>query len=486
MILERVQKLKEEFNSSYDIIIREIVCGNKNLNAIFLTSVIDEDFFINGILSPILDYGALLTEKGNLNDVSLDILINKALRIMDIVEVDTDEKIKQSLSSYKVLLFIEDEEKALAINIVDYPRRNPNEPPTSAVMKGPREGFVEDYRYNIAMLRRRFSADALSIDHLKIGRYSQTDIAIAYIKEIASDKLVKKIKKKLEKIDIDGIVDSYYIINFLQEKKRTIFKQIGNYEKPDIIASKILEGRVAIIVNNTPIVLTVPFIFLEDLQNSNDYYRSSYFSTYVRAIRLMGILIGVILPGLYVTMRLYHYSVMPINFLMTIGNSSETIPFTPFIEIVFILILFEILYEVSLRLPRYLGMATSIVGALILGETGVSAGLISSPAVMIIALSVISVYTVPDQVDQLSLLRAAFLIIGPALGMFAIIASGVFIIAYMNTINSYYSAYLAPFSPYIKNDMKDTILKVSTDNMKTRPESFLNKNKVRLKNEEND
>jgi spore germination protein KA len=170
-----------------------------------------------------------------------------------------------------------------------------------------------------------------------------------------------------------------------------MFKQVGNSEKPDIIAAKILEGRIAIIVNNSPIVLTLPFIFLEDLQNSNDYYSLSYYSSYIRIIRLLGIFIAVVVPGLYISLRLYHYNVMPINFLMTIGNSSETIPFTPFVEIMFILILFEILYEVSLRLHRYFGLATSIVGALILGDTGVKAGLISSPGVMMIALSVIAV-----------------------------------------------------------------------------------------------
>jgi len=172
---------------------------------------------------------------------------------------------------------------------------------------------------------------------------------------------------------------------------------------------------------------------------------------------------------------------MPINFLMTIGNASASIPFTPFVEIVFILVLFEILYEVSLRLPRYLGLATSIVGALILGETGVKAGLISSPGVIIIALSIISVYTVPDQVDQLSLLRAVFIVLGAGLGIFGIIAGVVFVIAYLNTINSYGAPYLAPFSPLVKEDLKDSLIKVRASKMKTRPKSFKNDNEVRVK-----
>lgn len=481
MIFERVEKLKGKLNESCDVVIKEITCGQKSLNILFIKSVIDEALFIEGILSPIMDFGRKLSESES-PEINLDILSREVLKIADVTRTKDEAGIEENLNKYKVLIFIEDEKDALAIDISNYPKRTPNEPPTSAVMKGPREGFVEDYKLNISMLRRRFAADKLSIDRLKIGRFSGTDVAIVYIKEIASPKLIKKVKEKLEKIDIDGIVDSHYLISFLQEKKRSIFKQVGNYEKPDVVASKILEGRVAIIVNNSPIVLTIPFIFIEDLQNSNDYYSSNYFATYIRVIRLIGLFIAVILPAIYVTLRLYHYSVMPINFLMTIGNSSETIPFTPFIEIVFILILFEILYEVSLRLPRYLGLATSIVGALILGETGVKAGLISSPAVMIIALSVIAVYTVPDQVDQMSLLRSAFLLIGPALGMFGIVAGAVFVIGYMNTLDSYSAAYLAPISPFIKQDIKDSLIKVSTEQMKTRPKSFKNDNSVRLKN----
>jgi spore germination protein KA len=303
-----------------------------------------------------MDYGNNINKSKSKSkkEVDLDILVNEILKTMSIEKVETEKDIIEKISKNELLIFVEGEEGALAIDIIDYPARMPNEPPTSAVMKGPREGFVEDIRKNVAMLRRRFVGDKLTIKQMKIGKYSQTEVDLVYISEIADANVIKKVKKKLEAINIDGIIDSYYLVSFLQEKKGSMFKQVGNSEKPDIIAAKILEGRIAIIVNNSPIVLTLPFIFLEDLQNSNDYYSLSYYSSYIRIIRLLGIFIAVVVPGLYISLRLYHYNVMPINFLMTIGNSSETIPFTPFVEIMFILILFEILYEVSLRLHRYL------------------------------------------------------------------------------------------------------------------------------------
>lgn len=483
MILKEVEKLKKRFKST-DVVVREILCGKRNINLIFFKSMVDESFFINGILSPLMDFGSSKSsistgEQFNLQDLKDEVL--KAMQI-EIIRKDQAEK---ELSNNKVLLFLENERKILSIDITKYPVRVPSEPPTSAVLKGPREGFVEDIKTNIALLRRRFSNEKLVVWQTEVGKFSQTKVAVAFVDGIADKKIVSKIKKKLKEIDIDGIVDSYYLISFLQEKPSSMFKQVGSCEKPDIVSAKLLEGRIALVVDNSPIVLTIPFIFVEDLQNSNDYYSLSKYASYIRIIRILGLFFAVVIPGTYISIRLYHYSIVPVNFLFTIANATSSIPLTPFLEIVFILILFEVLYEVSLRLPRYLGLATSIVGALILGDTGVKAGLISPPGVMVIAISIIAVYTIPDQVDQINLLRAIFIVLGSALGIFGIIAGMVFVVAYLNSLESYGSAYLSPYSPRIEKDLKDGVVKKEITKMKTRPESIKNKNKVRLKYDKN-
>lgn len=483
MILKQVDKLKKQF-SSCDVVVREIVCGKKNINLIFLKTMTDESFLISGILGPIMDFGSSTSALSTGQPFTLDVLKNKVLKTMQIEEIQSSQAAKE-LSANKVLLFLEGEQKVLSIDITKYPVRTPAEPPTSAVLKGPREGFVEDLKTNIALLRRRFSSEKMVVWQTQIGKFSQTKVAVAYVDGIANKKVVSQLKKRLKKIDIDGIVDAYYLISFLQEKPTSMFKQVGSCEKPDIAAAKLLEGRVAIIVDNSPIVLTVPFIFLEDLQNSNDYYTLSQYASYIRVVRILGLFFAVLIPGSYIAIRLYHYSIVPVNFLITIANATSTIPLTPFLEIVFILILFEILYEVSLRLPRYLGLATSIVGALILGDTGVKAGLISPPGVMVIAISIIAVYTIPDQVDQINLLRAAFIALGSALGIFGIIAGTVFVVAYLNSLESYGAPYLAPYSPRIQNDLKDAVVKKNITELKTRPKSLAVKNSVRLNYDEN-
>lgn len=235
-----------------------------------------------------------------------------------------------------------------------------------------------------------------------------------------------------------------------------------------------LEGRVALIVDNSPIVLTVPFVFLEDLQNSNDYYTNYLYSTFLRFVRLIAILLSVLGPGAFIALQLFHYNILPIKYLITIADSTQQVPFTPFIEILFVSLLFQVLYEVSLRLPSYLGLATSVVGALILGDTGVKAGLISPPAVIVVAIAKIALYTIPEQSSQITILQYVFLLIGASLGLMGLIGGMIYFLAYANTVENFHTPYLAPFSPFILSDNKDGILKVPLGKMETRPESFAN------------
>ena len=297
--------------------------------------------------------------------------------------------------------------------------------------------------------------------------------------------IVNDIIKKLSNIDCDGVVDSSYIASFLQRKPNSLFKQVGDTEKPDILCAKLLEGRIGIMVDGSPIVLTLPFILLEDLQNGDDYYSQHIRVSFVRILRVVGIVLAVLLPGLYVALQLYHYKILPLQFLSTIMNTTQGIPFNPFSEIMFVVLLFEVLYEANLRMPQYLGMALSIVGALILGETAVNAGLVSPPAVMIVALSGLTFYVVPQQTTQFAMLRLVFVVIGAVLGIFGILIGSVGVVSYLCSFDSYDSAYLGPIAPYIRGDQKDFLVKVNQKSMYTRPRSIENnkKNLKRLKPE---
>ena len=470
---ENLNYYKSKLNNSFDVCTRKLKVGQTEIGMIFIKSMMDKEIFVNSVMSPLQDYDK--KEK-----VTFKILENEILKIFELERVETEDDVITKLTQNNLIIFLEGEKCALVTDMEKAPVRTPAEPPTSSVIRGPREGFVEDIKSNIALLRLRFKTEKLCIKNFEVGRYTKTKVCLFSLKGMADENLIKKISKKLESIDIDGIVDSHYILSFLQEGRGLLFKQIGATEKPDIVAAKMLEGRIAIMVDGSPIVLTLPFVFLEDLQASNDYYSNPLYVTFMRIIRALGIVLTCILPGVFLSFRLYHYKALPLKYLITVTNSTQGLPFSPFIEMVFILILFQILYEVSLRLPRYLGIATSIVGALILGDTGVKAGLISSPAVIIIAMSMIAVYTVPDQAPQLTVLRVIFIFLGGTLGLLGVVAGMIYFINEMNALNFYDTPYLAPFSPKINSDLKDALTKASITDMCERPKVTKTKNKVRL------
>lgn len=468
-VQNKVEKLKAQLNSSSDVGTRIIEKAAACIGLVYLKSMVDNALFVDGICRPIIAS----------EDVSLQ-NFSTIISTAEVTQIEDSQAVEKVLMG-NVVIIMSGEDKMLAVDILKYPARIPSEPPTSSVIQGPREGFTEDIRTNITLIRRRFYNKNLVLTDLFVGKYSNTRITVAYLNGVANKKVVKEIVDKLNAIDVDGIIDSHYIIKYLEKHPRSLFKQVGSMEKPDIIAAKMLEGRVAIIIDGSPIVLTLPFLFFEEVQASNDYYNSYIYASFIRIVRLLAIMIAVVVPGTYIAMRVYHQNIIPIKFLITITNTTKGLPFTPFLEMLFISLLFQILYEVSLRLPSYLGLATSIVGALILGDTGVKAGLISPPAVIVVALAKIALYTVPEQAYQLTILQYLFLFIGGSLGIIGIVGLLVYLVLYLASLDSYGAPYLAPYAPRVYSDLNDGVFMEPTNNMKYRPQSFKTYNKKRQK-----
>ena len=469
-IEKKIEDLKRQMHNSVDVASRIVLKTGKEVGFVYLKSMTDNLIFSQGVFEPISNF------EGELNFEKLKQLV----QANDVLEIEEDEIVENVLKGVVVVL-LTGSEKVLGVDILKFNMRAPSEPPTSPVIMGPREGFVEDIKTNVTLLRRQFKSNQLVLKNCSVGDSTKTQVMIAYLDGIADVELVAKVEKRINAISIDGIVDSYYISTLLSERPKSMLKQIGSTEKPDVVAAKMLEGRIAIIVDNSPIVLTIPFVFLEDLQSSNDYYTNYIYASFLRIIRLLGLFLAVVGPGTYIALQLFHYNVLPIKYLITIADATQQIPFTPFIEILFISLLFQVLYEVSLRLPSYLGLATSIVGALILGDTGVKAGLISPPSVIVVAIAKIALYTIPEQAPQINVLQFIFLVVGASLGILGIIGSAIYFLAYANSIENYGTPYLAPFSPFIFSDNKDGLVKVPISSMTKRPKSFKNFNKDRTK-----
>ncbi|MDD4839915.1 MAG: spore germination protein [Clostridia bacterium] len=471
-IEQTLEEMKSIFLGSSDLFVRKLVSGGTSLAFVFLDGLTDKDLLERDILRPLLQAKEFAPPYA-------ETLRQTTFFSEEIKQYDTAEEICTNIAQGDIALVIDGAEKFYLFSLRKYNTRSIVEPPSESVSRGPREGFIEDMKTNVSLIRRKIRSPKLVVDTVKVGKYSSTPISICYINGVVDDNIVSKVKERISKIDIDGIIDSDYIARFLEERKFSIFSQVAASEKPDIIAAKMLEGRLCVIVDGSPVVLTLPYALVEDLQDSYDYYNNSWRSSMVRAIRLMGGLLTVLLPGAYVALQSYHYQMLPLKFLLTLLSSIKGLPFTPEIEMLIVLVLFEILSQASIRMPRLMGVSLSIVGAIVLGDTAVKAGIISSPAVLVTALSAIGIFCIPDQVAQMSILRFAFLCVSAVLGLYGILFCLIILVCYLASINGYGTPFLAPFAPVIVPDLKDSIIVDSVIGMKKRPFSFPNKNRNR-------
>ena len=463
-----LDEIKQKLHNSGDLKSRTVQFFGTNVSICYLAPISDNMLLNQTIMNPILEY-PFNPEDDILSTLQENVLSNNEVTTFENVD-DAIEKLLQG----HCLILVDNANILLGCDIEKITVRAVTEPPTSVVIKGPREGFNESLKYNLAMIRQRSKSEDLVVKTLNVGKVTKTQVAIVFFNSLADKQNVKHILKRLKSIEIDGIVDSHYLVSYLQKNPKSLFKQVGDTEKPDVLVGKMLEGRIGILVDGSPIALTLPFILIEDLQNSDDYYSQPIRVTFVRVLRFVGVVLAVLLPGIYVALEKYHYKILPTEFLITIMNTTQGIPFSPFIELLFVVLLFEILYEANLRMPQYFGMAMSIVGALVLGETAINAGLVSPPAVMIVALSGITFYIIPSQAAQFSILRLLALVIGAAIGLYGILIFCVFLISYLSSFDSYNSAYLAPTAPFVRNDQKDLFKREIIKEMKKRPDSISN------------
>lgn len=468
-----IDAAKSTFCFTDDLICREILIAKRRALFVFLDGGTDKTLLDRDVIAPLLALDKL--EEPIVKSLQNAVFYAESINVVQV------EKFPQNVADGDVALIIEDVDDAFVFSIRSPEKRATTEPPTESVMKGPREGFIEEIKSNLSLIRRRIKSTALTVKMQKVGRYSATSVAVLSIDGIADKRIVKEITDKIASIDIDGVIDSAYILSYLRPKKHSFFLQAGSTEKPDVVCAKLLEGRVAILVDGSPIAITLPYLIFEDVQDGYDYYSEDWRASMIRIFRMFGAVLTVILPGAYVALQTYHYGLLPLKFLTTLLSATNGIPFPPAIEMLLVLVLFEILNQASIRMPRYFGISLSVVGAIVLGDTAVKSGLISSPSVLVIALSAIGIFCVPDQVGVMSILRLLFLLVSTVLGLVGIVILLIMIVGYLASLDNYGTPYLAPYAPRINPDLKDGWLKVANTDMDTRPYSIPTANRTRQK-----
>ena len=471
--LEKNIKSVKSKLSSEDILVFEFnSLSGKRFAAIYADGIADKQLLGELVIKPLRD----AKEEDKPED------IKKLLAAPEVKDGEKIEDAVKEVSDGNVVLFTDGEKDFFIIGLKNPPGRTVAEPPTQVAVKGPREGFTEDIKTNLGLVRKRLKSDKLQIKMLKTGEQSDTAVALVYIDGICSEGLPERIEKEIAAKKIDIVPDSSYISRFISKKPHSLFKRNGTAEKPDIFCAKISEGRVGLIVDGSPIALTVPYMIVEDFQAVEDYYQVSYRSTILRILRLISLIVGIFLPAFYVSAQLFKIQLIPYRLLLKVSSSVSGLALSPSVEMFLTLFLLEVLIEASIRMPKYVGLAMSVVGALVLGDTAVQAGIISTPAIIIIAFSAICLFTTPDLVETTTTLRWVLLIIGGSIGPFGIVLFTAFLICYLVSEQSYGVPLFAPFAPLIKNDLKDSLIKSNMYALKHRPEVFKTSNKVRLKN----
>ncbi|NIK71799.1 spore germination protein KA [Paenibacillus sp. BK720] len=413
------------------------------------------------ILKPLMhDEPPLCTGTNRLQSLA-EIIRSNWLPLANVQTSDSAEKLVQHILQGSMAVFAEGEASALIAQIRDYETRSIQEPKKESALRGSKEGFVESLRTNTTMIRRRIIHKDLKLESFTVGTYTQTDVALVYVQGLAEEKILAQVREKLNAIEIDGIIDSAYIEEWMEGKSFSLFSQIQNTERPDIVTASLLEGKVAIIANGSPFALILPITFWSGLQSVDDYFERFIFVLLTRTIRYIMTFISFALPSIYVALSTFHPEMVPSYLMMGISAARESSPFPTVIEVFLMLFVFDALQEAGVHLPNQLGPVVSILGALVIGQAAVEAGLISTPIIIVVSLTGVASYSIPRYSASLPfrIIRYLFLFITGLLGFVGFAFGIIFLMIHMVMLESFGRPFMYPIAPFDAKRIKDIIIR---------------------------
>ncbi len=469
-----LKAIKAIFDKCSDVIYREFVFAQNEqirLALIYIDGLADKGQVSEQIMRALaLEVPMVVPGQEITKARALEFIKQRGLCMHQVKETDKLQDVIHAILSGDTVLLVDGHTCAIINGARGWEARSITDPVAEPTVRGPRESFVETLRTNTALIRRRIKSPGLKIETLRLGEVTNTDVAIAYVEGIVNDKLVEEVKSRLERIKVDAVLETGYIEELIEDNPWSPFPTVNHTEKPDRVAAMLLEGRVAILVDGTPFVLTVPTLFVEYLQASEDYYERFLFASAVRLIRFVSMILSLTLPSLYIAAISFHHELFPTPLLLSIAAQREAVPFPVFIEVLIMELSFEILREAGVRLPRPIGQAVSIVGALVIGEASVRAGLIAAATVIVVALTGIASFTFFYSFSiAFRLLRFTLMVLSAALGLLGLISGLAVITIHLCSLRSFGVPYLSPMIPTTGVDLKDVVLRSPWWGMFTRP-----------------
>ena len=451
--------LQSQFDNSADLSVRVFTLKSAlKIQAAVITmeGLVDKEQLSQSVLNPLLtfDYGARDSAA-----VSV-IAYSSVMASSDVIKLSSADEIVTYITSGFAVLMIDGAEELYAVGVQGYSFRGVSEPESEVVQRGSREGFTEPLRVNMSMIRRRMKTPDLKFEQMTVGTDSKTQLMICYLQSQVSLDLLNKLKNRLSGCNLETVLASGYLSDYLEDNgSGSLFSGVGISERPDTVCGKLTEGRIAIIVDGTPAVMIVPHLFVEEFQSVDDYSNRTYYAAFIRLMKYLSFFVSVFLPGLYVALAQFHPEYFPTWLLINTSESLAQTPFPVTAEVLAITVVYEIMKEAGLRIPKSLGHAVSIVGALVIGDSAVNAGIISASTLMVVATAAICGYVTSPLYPPIMMLRMLFIVVGGFTGLWGITLATAVVLIGMCAKTSLGVPYLSSLSPFSLRRMRDVFIR---------------------------
>lgn len=445
---DNLQKLGALFAQDNTFIVRQIETrAGLRCAVLFFDGMIDNRAINESIVRPLIESQA--------SNPTAEAVASSIIQINDAKLVPDTNAMLSSLLYGDTAILIDGDSRPIVVNTKGFALRSPSEPESEKVLRGPREGFTECFMTNLSMLRRRVNDPRLTFSFARYAGCTNTVVCVCWLKGVTPPGLVYEMQCRIRKMSLDGILDSNYVAECVRDAPGSPFPTLGTTERPDVAVSRLLEGRVVVLTDGSPVALSAPCILQECFQANDDYYIAVRQAAVARVLRAIGFGLSIIIPALYVALLGFHQELLPTRLLLAIAAAQKGVPLPVFWEILLLLLVFETLKEAGTRTPSVMGSTMSIVGGLVLGQAAVSARFLSAPAVIIVAIAAVTGLTVPKLQSAGLVLRFSLLAASAAAGLYGLLLGLSLTIAHLCTLRSFHCPYLLNLIPRVHPNLDD-------------------------------
>lgn len=447
--------VNSDFSGACDLTVHKLSLNGAEGAVISIDNMVNKDMLALGVMKPLLSF-----ELGENRAEWIDDIRSEVLYSDDVTVITTFNELYRYIMSGFAVIAVDGCDSMLSVGIQGYKSRSISEPDSDVVRRGAKEGFVEPLRTNIALLRRRLKTPELKLEIMNIGKISDTEVCICYLQSKASETIILRLKKRLMEFDAETVLASGYLVPYLEERHSlSPFCTVGVTERPDTLCGKLTEGRIGVLIDGVPCALIVPYLFSEYFQTIDDYTNRPYFAFFTRWLKYAAFLVALLLPGIYVALGTFNPEMFPTLMLNKIAGSIADTPLSLTAETMLILLVYEIMRESGLRMPRPLGYAVSIVGGLVVGDTAVNAGLIGAPTLMVVAAAAICSYVIPDLYAPVAVLRLLFVLAAGICGIWGVAILLCLVLLNLCSQTSFGVPYTSPITPWGVGAVRDVLFR---------------------------